>query len=64
MIFGARRFSSALKKTALHDFHVAKGAKMVEFTGYSMPVKYPIGTMKEHFHTRQASGVFDVSHMG
>ena len=37
---------------------------MVEFTGYDMPVKYPLGTMKEHFHTRQASGIFDVSHMG
>lgn len=61
-----RRFSTTevLKKTALFDFHVAKGAKMVPFTGYDMPVKYPIGTMKEHFHTRAASGIFDVSHMG
>lgn len=37
---------------------------MVEFTGYQMPVKYPLGTMKEHLHTRAASGIFDVSHMG
>lgn len=37
---------------------------MVPFTGYDMPVKYPLGTMKEHLHTRKASGVFDVSHMG
>lgn len=37
---------------------------MVPFTGYSMPVKYPLGTMKEHFHTRAASGIFDVTHMG
>jgi aminomethyltransferase len=37
---------------------------MVPFAGYSMPVQYPGGLMAEHHHTRQAAGLFDVSHMG
>ncbi len=37
---------------------------MVPFAGYSMPVQYPAGVMKEHLHTRTAAGLFDVSHMG
>ena len=53
-----------LKKTPLFDAHVALGARMVPFAGYSMPVQYPAGLMAEHLHTRQAAGLFDVSHMG
>jgi aminomethyltransferase len=37
---------------------------MVPFAGYSMPVQYPSGLIKEHTHTREAAGLFDVSHMG
>jgi aminomethyltransferase len=37
---------------------------MVPFAGYSMPVQYPSGLMAEHHHTRNAAGLFDVSHMG
>ena len=37
---------------------------MVNFAGYLMPLRYPFGTLKEHKHTRAASGIFDVSHMG
>ena len=40
---------------------------MVEFAGYEMPVLYSGeygGVMKEHLHTRNSCGVFDVSHMG
>ncbi|MCE0504320.1 glycine cleavage system aminomethyltransferase GcvT [Roseivivax sp. GX 12232] len=37
---------------------------MVEFAGYSMPVQYPMGVLKEHLHTREKAGLFDVSHMG
>lgn len=55
---------SDLLRTALHDLHVKLGAKMVPFAGYSMPVQYPMGVMKEHIHTRQKAGLFDVSHMG
>lgn len=44
--------------------HVEAGAKIVPFAGYEMPVQYPAGIIKEHLHTRQRSGLFDVSHMG
>ena len=55
---------SDLLKTPLYDLHVALGARMVPFAGYSMPVQYPAGLMAEHHHTRNAAGLFDVSHMG
>lgn len=48
----------------LNDLHIALGARMVPFAGYSMPVQYPEGLMAEHKHTRTAAGLFDVSHMG
>lgn len=51
-------------KTPLYDLHVAKGAKMVPFAGYDMPVQYPLGVMGEHNHVRSSAGLFDVSHMG
>ncbi len=53
-----------LKTTPLHALHVSLGAKMVPFAGYEMPVQYPLGVMKEHLHTREKAGLFDVSHMG
>ncbi len=53
-----------LQKTPLFDLHVSLGGKMVPFAGYDMPVQYPMGVMKEHNHTREQSGLFDVSHMG
>ncbi|MDA8453286.1 glycine cleavage system aminomethyltransferase GcvT [Acidovorax sp. GBBC 3334] len=56
--------SSALHTTPLHALHLELGARMVPFAGYSMPVQYPAGLMAEHLHTRQAAGLFDVSHMG
>jgi len=37
---------------------------MTAFSGYDMPVQYPLGVLKEHLWTRQNAGVFDVSHMG
>jgi len=55
---------SDLRFTALNEWHVAKGAKMVPFAGYSMPVQYPLGVLKEHQHSREFAGLFDVSHMG
>ena len=51
-------------KTPLHAVHLEAGAKMVPFAGYDMPVQYPLGVKKEHLHTRDAAGLFDVSHMG
>ena len=53
-----------LLKVPLNDLHLALGARMVPFAGYSMPVQYPAGLMAEHRHTRSAAGLFDVSHMG
>ncbi len=53
-----------LLKTPLHALHLELGARMVPFAGYSMPVQYPAGLMAEHRHTRDAAGLFDVSHMG
>lgn len=53
-----------LKTTPLTALHRTLGAKMVPFAGYDMPVQYPAGILKEHIHTREASGLFDVSHMG
>ena len=53
-----------LLQTPLHDLHVANGARMVPFAGWSMPVQYPAGVMAEHLHTRSKAGLFDVSHMG
>ena len=56
--------AATLKRTPLHDFHVANGARMVPFAGYEMPLHYGLGVLKEHLHTRAAVGLFDVSHMG
>jgi len=53
-----------LLKVPLNDLHVALGARMVPFAGYSMPVQYPQGLIAEHKQTRTAAGLFDVSHMG
>ena len=55
---------AALKTTPLHALHRELGARMVPFAGYDMPVQYPAGVLGEHRHTRQAAGLFDVSHMG
>ena len=48
---------------ALDSWHRARGARMVPFAGYSMPVQYE-GIMAEHLWTRENAGLFDVSHMG
>ena len=53
-----------LRRTPLYALHVELGAKMVPFAGYELPVYYQAGILKEHLHTREAAGLFDVSHMG
>jgi aminomethyltransferase len=60
----ARDDKSPLKTTPLHALHVASGGKMVPFASYDMPVQFPSGVLREHLHTREAAGLFDVSHMG
>ncbi|HUA11334.1 MAG TPA: glycine cleavage system aminomethyltransferase GcvT [Solirubrobacteraceae bacterium] len=52
-----------LRRTPLHERHVAAGARMVDFAGWSMPVQYT-GVADEHRAVREAAGMFDVSHMG
>ncbi|WGT63573.1 glycine cleavage system aminomethyltransferase GcvT [Variovorax paradoxus] len=64
MAASASSSDAPLLKTPLHDLHVELGARMVPFAGYSMPVQYPAGLMAEHKHTRDAAGLFDISHMG
>ena len=49
--------------TPLNATHKAMGAKMVPFAGWEMPVWYS-SVVEEHLATRQAAGLFDVSHMG
>lgn len=56
--------STDLLHTPLHALHIELGARMVPFAGYAMPVQYPAGILAEHLHTRQSSGLFDISHMG
>ena len=48
----------------LNDYYTKLGAKFVPFAGYSMPINFSSGIIKEHQHTRIKSGLFDVSHMG
>ncbi|HTP01680.1 MAG TPA: serine hydroxymethyltransferase [Anaerolineales bacterium] len=52
-----------VKFTPLHETHKSMGAKMVPFAGWDMPVWYT-SVVEEHLATRQAAGLFDVSHMG
>jgi len=56
--------TESLAETPLNALHQRLSAKMTPFAGYSMPVQYPDGVLKEHLHTRAAAGLFDVSHMG
>ncbi len=56
--------AASLQHTPLHDLHQRLQAKLVPFAGYEMPVQYPSGIVAEHLHTREAAGLFDVSHMG
>jgi len=52
-----------VKKTGFYDIHQRLGAKIVEFSGYYMPIQYR-GIIEEHRRVRTTVGLFDVSHMG
>ena len=54
---------TALKRTPFHAFHVAAGAKLVDFAGFEMPLRYT-GDVREHQGVRTRAGLFDISHMG
>ncbi len=52
-----------LRHTPLYDWHVAHGGRMVDFTGWAMPVQYT-SIIEEHLAIRSAVGMADISHMG
>ncbi|MDP8259030.1 MAG: glycine cleavage system aminomethyltransferase GcvT [Candidatus Aadella gelida] len=52
-----------LKRTPLYEEHLKLGAKIVPFSGWSMPLQYT-GIIDEHFQTREKVGLFDICHMG
>ncbi len=54
---------AALRQTPLHAAHVALGARLIDFGGWSMPVQYR-SILEEHAQVRRAAGLFDLSHMG
>jgi aminomethyltransferase len=53
----------AMKRTPLHEEHLALGARMVPFAGWEMPIQYT-SIIEEHMAVRSHCGLFDVSHMG
>jgi len=53
-----------MKKTPLYDTHVSLGASVGEFGGWTMPLWYKTGQLKEHSSTRETCGLFDICHMG
>ncbi len=53
------------RTSPLHDRHVAAGAKLADFSGWSMPIEYAGGgVLAEHEAVRTGVGLFDVSHLG
>ncbi len=54
---------TTLRRTPLYDLHAERGAKLVPFAGWEMPVSYE-GIREEHSAVRTHVGMFDVSHMG
>lgn len=55
--------TATLAHTPLHAWHADHGARLVDFAGWSMPVQYS-SIVTEHNATRNAAGLFDISHMG
>ncbi|MCL2625415.1 MAG: glycine cleavage system aminomethyltransferase GcvT [Cystobacterineae bacterium] len=51
------------EKTPLFETHQKMGAKLVDYSGWMMPVQY-VSALKEHAAVREAVGLFDASHMG
>jgi aminomethyltransferase len=52
----------SLRRTALHAEHGKRGARLVPFAGFEMPVQYS-SILKEHDAVRERAGLFDLSHM-
>jgi aminomethyltransferase len=60
----SNHLSDAGTQLPLHALHLERGAKMVPFAGYAMPLNYAAGILAEHRWCRSAAALFDVSHMG
>ncbi|MEO6224270.1 MAG: glycine cleavage system aminomethyltransferase GcvT [Sphingomicrobium sp.] len=60
---GAGAEADPIQQLPLDSWHRGRGARMVPFAGYEMPVQYE-GIIAEHVWTRENAGLFDVSHMG
>ena len=52
------------ERSPLDAVHRDRGARMVPFGGWEMPLEYATGTIAEHLACRQSAVVFDVSHLG
>jgi aminomethyltransferase len=59
----AETATGELLKLPLKDLHDAAKARFGGFAGWNMPLTYPLGVLKEHLHTREKAGLFDISHM-
>jgi aminomethyltransferase len=55
--------ATALKRTPFNAQHRAAHAKLVDFAGFEMPLRYT-SDVREHQAVRKAVGLFDISHMG
>lgn len=51
------------RTTPLLEWHRDRGARLIDFGGWEMPLSYE-GIVAEHLAVRQAAGLFDVSHLG
>jgi aminomethyltransferase len=60
---GSTTDPAAARRTPLHDAHVALGATLTDFAGWSMPLRYT-SDLAEHHAVRTTAGLFDLSHMG
>jgi aminomethyltransferase len=54
---------AAQKRTPLYEEHVRRGARIIPFGGWLMPVQYT-SIVEEHQAVRNNVGIFDISHMG
>src|SRR5206468_10555397 len=65
IVGGPLRSLAVTRTSPLHERHVAAGAKLADFGGWSMPIEYAGGgVLAEHTAVRTAVGLFDVSHLG
>lgn len=62
--YSAETPTQVLKSTSLHGLHLELGGEMSASAGYEMPLQFGKGLLKEHLHTREQAGLFDISHMG